>query len=71
MELMATEKCLWCQEIKQVPPVEDRSRRHIICPKCLELAGKEWMPQAFLTPAQFIATWITPFQKKLTEEGEH
>ena len=69
---MATQKCLHCGIVREVPPVEDKSRRHIICPDCLELAGVEWIPEPirYKTVEDFKRAWVYPFQKpeELTEE---
>jgi hypothetical protein len=72
MKFMATEKCLYCHTIKEVPPVGDKSRRHIICPKCLELAGEEWLPQEirYKTLEDFKRAWVYPFQKAQKGEKE-
>jgi len=70
---MATQKCLYCHIVREVSPLEDKSRRHTICPDCLKLAGTEWLPEAirYKTVEEFKRAWIYPFQKKVTEEGGH
>jgi hypothetical protein len=70
---MATTKCGWCHTIKEVAPVEDNTRKLIVCPDCMKLLGVEWLPQPvrYKTLEDFKRAWVYPFQKseKLTEEG--